>query len=105
MWGKSLLSWVDCIGEFSKVDFEVLILVQSSEDSVHVALIYVFVILVHEHPDGIEVEITVVFRIKYSKARNGVKICLAFQGLLLFFHLNVVVNLFFNQPRKFKFYV
>ena len=91
-----MLSWVDCVGELPKVDFEVLILVQSSEDSVHMALIYVLVILVHEDPDGIEVEVTVVFRIKNSKARNGVEICLTFQSLLLFFHLDVVVNLFFN---------
>lgn len=60
---ESLLHWVDRLSEFSEIDFEIFILVQSSKDSVDVTLIDVLIVLVHEFLNSIEIEVSVVCRV------------------------------------------
>ena len=86
------------LGKFTKINFEILVVIESPQDGIDMTLGNVLVKLDHEAVQLIKVDEAKVPQIQVRKACNRVKISLPLQLLFLFLNLHVIVQLLFNKP-------
>ena len=84
--------------KFPKIDFEILVVIQSPQDGIDVAFCDVFVEFDHESIQLIKINEAKISQIKVRKAGNCVEIGLTLKLFFFFFDFYVIVQLFFYKP-------